>query len=122
MDILVLLHRLKGEVEALNFIEHYFFLVQIIFSDTQYIDWAHEVRKILSSALHAMKFYNTFYMPSFLIYRLTSLQLWIDLPRVDNFHDDVKSYEFYPCLWLENNYIEYVKVNDAFTMRICREL
>ena len=25
VDILVLLHRLKGEVEALNFVEHYFF-------------------------------------------------------------------------------------------------
>ena len=33
MDILVLLHRLKGE-EAFNFVEQYFFLVQIIFSDT----------------------------------------------------------------------------------------
>ena len=34
VDILVLLHRLKGEVEALNFVEQYFFLVQIIFLDT----------------------------------------------------------------------------------------
>ena len=40
VDILVLLHRLKREVEAFNFVEKYFFLVQIIFSDTQYIDWA----------------------------------------------------------------------------------
>jgi hypothetical protein len=34
VDILVLLHRLKGEVEAFNFIEKYFFLVQFICSDT----------------------------------------------------------------------------------------
>ena len=34
IDIMVLLHRLKGEVEALNFVEQYFFLVQVIFSDT----------------------------------------------------------------------------------------
>ena len=27
MDILVLIHRMKGEVEALNFLEYYFFLV-----------------------------------------------------------------------------------------------
>ena len=40
VDIMVLLHRLKGEVEALNFVEQYFFLVQVICSDTQYIDWA----------------------------------------------------------------------------------
>ena len=38
VDILVLLHRLKGEVEAFNFVEQYFFLVQVICSDTQYID------------------------------------------------------------------------------------
>lgn len=38
IEILILLHRLKGEVEALNFVEQYFFLVQVIFSDTQYID------------------------------------------------------------------------------------
>ena len=41
---------------------------------------------------------------------------------MENFPDDVKSYEFYPCLQLENSYVEYVKVNDAFTMRICKEL
>ena len=34
VDILVLLHQIKGEVEALNFVEQYFFLVQIIFSNT----------------------------------------------------------------------------------------
>ena len=39
IDILVLLHRLKtGEVEALNFVEQYFFLVQAICLDIQYID------------------------------------------------------------------------------------
>ena len=38
VDMLVLIHRLKGEIEAFNFIEQYFFLVQVIFSDTQYID------------------------------------------------------------------------------------
>ena len=89
MDILVLLHRLKGEVEALNFVEHYFFLVQIICSDTQYIDWAYEVSEHLSRALSAAKFYNSFYMSSFLIYMLASLQLWPDLPRIENFPDDV---------------------------------
>ena len=51
VDILVLLHRLKGEVEALNFVEQYLFLVQIIFSDTQYVDWAYEVSEHLSRAL-----------------------------------------------------------------------
>lgn len=38
LDILVLLHRLKGEVEAFNFVEEYLFLVQIICSNKQYID------------------------------------------------------------------------------------
>ena len=33
-NILVLLHRLKGEVEYLNFIDQYLFLVQVIWSDT----------------------------------------------------------------------------------------
>lgn len=64
IDIFLLLHRLKGEVVALNFIEQYFFLAQVICSDTQYIDWAQEVSKILSNALQETKFYNTFYMPS----------------------------------------------------------
>ena len=32
VDILVLIHRMKGEVEALNFLEYYFFLVQVICS------------------------------------------------------------------------------------------
>ena len=73
VDILVLLHRMKGEVEALNFIEQYFFLVQVICSSMQYIDWAQEVSENLSNALCAMKFYNTFYMSSFLIYMLASL-------------------------------------------------
>ena len=41
---------------------------------------------------------------------------------MENFLDDVKSYEFYPCLQLENSYAEYIRVNDAFTMRICKEL
>ena len=68
------------------------------------------------------KFYNSFYMSSFLIYMLASLQLWLGLPRLENFPNDVKSYEFYPFLQLENSYVEYVKVNDAFTMRIFREL
>ena len=122
IKIMILLHIMKSEVEALNFVEHYFFLVQVIYSDTQYIDWAHEVSENLSNALCATKFYNTFYMSSFLIYMLASLQLWPGLPRVENFPDDVKSYEFYPCLQLENSYAEYIRVNDAFTMRICREL
>ena len=51
MDILVLLHRLKAEVEALNFVEQYFFFVQIIYSDTQYVDQALEVSENLSRAL-----------------------------------------------------------------------
>ena len=61
-------------------------------------------------------------MSSFLIYMLASLQLWLGLLRIENFPDDVKFYEFYPCLQLQNSYAEYVRVNDAFTMRICREL
>ena len=73
VDILVLLHRLKGEVEALNFVEQYFFLVQVICSDTQYIDWAYEVSENLSRDLSVAKFYNTFYMSSFFIYMLASL-------------------------------------------------
>ena len=105
----------------MNFVEQYF-LVQVICSDTQYIDWAYEVSDNLSSALRAAKFYNTFYMSSFLIYMLASLKLWPSLPRVENFPDDVKSYEFYPCLQLENSFVEYIRVNDAFTMRICRDL
>ena len=47
VDILVLLHRLKGEAEAFNFVEQYFFLVQIIWSYMQYIDWAYEVSEHL---------------------------------------------------------------------------
>lgn len=82
IDILVLLHHLKGEVEALNFVEHYFFLVQIIYLDTHYVDWAYEVSENLSRALSATKFYNTFYMSSFLIYMLASLQLWLGHPRI----------------------------------------
>ena len=108
IDILVLLSRFKGEVESLNFIDQYFFLVQVIYSNTQYIDWAYEVRKILSNALHATKFYNTFNMSSFLIYMLVSLKLKPSLPWVENFLDDVKSYEFYPCLQLENSYAAYM--------------
>ena len=100
VDILVLLHQLKGEVEALNFIEQYFFLVQIICLDTHYVDWVYEVCEHLSKALSAKKFYNTFYMSSFLIYMLASLQLWLGLPRIEDFTNDVKSYEFYPCLQL----------------------
>ena len=42
--------------------------------------------------------------------------------RLENFFDDVKSYEFYLCLQLQNIYEKYVRVNDVFTMRICREL
>ena len=61
-------------------------------------------------------------MSSFLIYMLASLQLWPGLPRIEDFPEDVKSYEFYPCLQLQNSYVEYIRVNDAFTMRICREL
>ena len=53
---------------------------------------------------------------------LASLQLWPRLPRIENFPDNVKSYELYPCLQLQNSYAEYIQVNDAFTMRICREL
>ena len=58
IDILVLLHRLKSEVEALNFFEQYFFLVQLIFFVTKYIYWAHEVSEIMSNALYAAKFYK----------------------------------------------------------------
>ena len=76
IDILVLLYRLKGEVKALSFLEQYFFLVQEICLDIQYIDWASEVSKNLSRALSALKFYNMFYMSSFLIYVLASLQFW----------------------------------------------
>ena len=96
--------------------------MQVIFSDTQYIDWAYEVSENLSRALSAAKFYNSFYMSSFLIYMLASLQLWPRLPKIEDFLDDVKIYEFYPCLQLQNSYVEYIKINDAFTMRICREL
>ena len=53
---------------------------------------------------------------------LASLQLWSGLPRIQSFPNDVKSYEFYPCLQLQNSYVEYIRVNDAFPMTICREL
>ena len=53
---------------------------------------------------------------------LASLQLWPSLPRIEIFPDDVKYYEFYPCLQLKNSYTEYVKVNVTFTMRIYKEL
>ena len=76
----------------------------------------------LSNALRAEKFYNNFYMSSFLIYMLASIQLWLGLPRLQEFPDDVKCYEFYPCLQLQNSYADYTRVNDAFTMRICKEL
>ena len=82
----------------------------------------YQVSKHLSRALSVAKFYNSFYMSSFLIYMLSSLQLWLGLPRIENFLDDVKSYEFYPCLQLQNSYAEYVRVNDVSTMRISREL
>ena len=109
VDILVLLHTLKGEVEALNFVEQYFFLVQVICSNTQYIDWAYEVSENLSRDLSVAKFYNTVYMSSFLIYMLASLQLWLGLLRIEIFPNDVKCYEFYPCLQLRNSYAKYVK-------------
>ena len=57
-------------------------------------------------------------MSSFLIYMLASLQLWLGLPRIEDFPDNVKSFEFYPSLQLYNSYAEYIRVNDAFTMRI----
>lgn len=113
---------MRGEVEALNFLEYYFFLVQVICSGIQYVDWAQEVSKNMSNALCAAKFYNTFYMSSFLIYMLASIQLWPSLLRLQEFPDDVECYEFYPCLQLQNSYVDYTRVNDAFTMRICREL
>ena len=37
VNILVLIYRMKGEVEALNFLEYYF-MVQVICPGTQYID------------------------------------------------------------------------------------
>ena len=76
----------------------------------------------MPNALQKANFYNTFYMSSFLIYMLASVQLWPGLPRLESFPNDVKSYEFHPCLQLQNSYADYVKVNDVFTMRICREL
>lgn len=97
-------------------------MVQVIFSNTQYIDWVHEVSEQVSRALNAAKFYNSFYTSSFLIYMLASLQLWLGLPRIEDFPDNVKRYEFYPCLQLQNSYAEYIQVNDAFTMRTYREL
>ena len=105
---MVLLHRLKGDVEALNFVEQHFSLVQVIYLDIQNIDSAHEVSENLSNALSATKLYNTFYMSSFL-YMLASLHLWVGLPRIENFPDDVKSYEFDPCLQLKNSYVEYIE-------------
>jgi hypothetical protein len=51
-----------------------------------------------------------------------SLQIWLGLPYLQNYTEDVKVYDFYPCLQLHNSYPEYVRVNDALTMRICREL
>ena len=88
----------------------------------QYIDWAQEVSENLSNALHVAKFYNTFYMSSFLIYMLASIRMWLGLPRLQEFLDDVKCYEFYPCLQLQNSYADYTRVNDASTMIICMEL
>ena len=75
VDNLVLLHRLKAEVEALNFVQQYLFLVQVICSDTQLIDWAYEVSENFSRALSVTRFYNTLYMSSSLIYMLASLEL-----------------------------------------------
>ena len=83
-----------GEVEALNFVEQYFILVQVIYLDTQYIDQTFEVSENMSRTLSAAKFYNIFYMSSFLIYMLASLQLRLGLLRLEFFSHDVKSYEF----------------------------
>lgn len=121
VNILVLLHRLRGEEDALNFVES-FFLVKVICIDEQYVDWMQLVREFISSALQSMKIFNSFHMSSLLIYMLASLQIWPGLPYIQNYTEDVKVYDFYPCLQLHNSYSEYVNVNDALTMRICREL
>lgn len=80
------------------------------------------VSEFLSSALQSVKTFNSFHTSSLLIYMLASLQIWPSLPCLQNYNEDVKVYDFYPFLQLHNSYLEYVKVNDALTMRICREL
>ena len=61
-------------------------------------------------------------MSSYLIYSLAIDHLWPDLPSIQNYDEHTKVYEFYPHVQLQRRFEEYVAVNDAFTMRLCREL
>lgn len=121
VDILALLLRLKGKEEILDFIEHHFFLVQAICAEVMQIDWAQIICDELASWLNSAKAFEQFYMSSYLIYALATNHLWPGLPNIEDYDENTRVYEFYTHLQLQRSFKDYVKVNDALTMRLCRE-
>lgn len=122
VDILALLSRLDGKPEILDLVECNFFLVQAICVQDMFIDWAEILCEKLASWLSSSQGFKQFYMSSYLIYAMATRHLWPSLPAIQNFNDNTKIYEFYLNLQLHQSFEEYVIVNDAFTMRISREL
>lgn len=122
VDFLVLLVRIKGHEEVLNFIKHHFFLVQTICAYGQCIGSAQIICDELCSWLNSTRAFQQFYMSSFLIYILAAIHLWVGLTSIEDINEETKVYEFYASLQLDKSYEEYVKMNDAYTMRLCRDI
>lgn len=61
-------------------------------------------------------------MSSYLIYALATHHLWPGLPSIEDYDENMRVYEIYPHLQLHRRFEEYIKVNDAFTLRLCQEL
>lgn len=104
MNILILLLRLKGHEEVLNFIEHHFFLVHDVCVEGQYLYWAQILCDELTSWMNSAKVFKQFYMSSYMIYALATYHLWSGLTYNEAFDESTKVYEFYPCLQLERSY------------------
>ena len=55
VDILVPLHQLKGKEDVLNFVEHYYYLMQVVCAESEYVDEAQIMSDQLASWLQTTK-------------------------------------------------------------------
>lgn len=121
-DVMLLVHRVRGSVEAYNFDDWIYCYVQLVLEGKQFLDWAELIADSMrEQPSMAKKFKQNFFMSSYLIYFLACVKEIMVIPR-QLVEGDVYVYEFYPMLQRDNALQDFRKVHNAFLRDLCYEL